>query len=32
LNATLIDLDEANLLSEAFKTDMKPYLRDYLAL
>jgi hypothetical protein len=30
LNATLIDVDEHNFLSETLKSDLKPFLRDYI--
>lgn len=32
LNATLIDVDEHNFLSETLKSDLKPFLRDYISL
>lgn len=32
LNATLIDVDEHNFLSETLKSDLKPFLRDYVSL
>ena len=32
LNATLIDIDEHNFLSETLKSDLKPFLRDYVSL
>jgi hypothetical protein len=32
MNATLIELDESNFLSETLKSDLKSFLKDYITL